>query len=70
MPDKYLFQEAKDAVNRLTNKQKSQIDKANNQAKQAAQHAIQIAYQGCSSKERDQLQQLEAELNQENPLQS
>ena len=66
MPDMALFQQAKDAVNRLTTKQKSK----SNQEKQAAQHAIHMAYQGCSSKERAQLQQLEAELNQENPLQS
>ena len=70
MPDTRLFQQAKDAVNRLTNRQKSQKTKESSLEKQAAQHAIQIAYQGCSSKERAQLQQLEAELNQDNPLQS
>ncbi|HLR02788.1 MAG TPA: DUF3813 family protein [Virgibacillus sp.] len=67
MSDRYLFQQAKDAVNRLTTKQKSPL---NNQDKQAAQQAIQIAYQACSPEERELLQQLEAELNQENTLQS
>ena len=70
MPETNLFQQAKDAVNRLTNKQISHNNKENSQKKQAAQRAIQNAYQGCSSKERIQLQQLEAQLKQENPFQS
>ncbi|WP_099157210.1 DUF3813 family protein [Virgibacillus ndiopensis] len=59
-----LFQQAKDAVNRLTNT----TGAANAQDKQAAQNAIQAAYTNCSPEEQQQLQQLEQQLKSKNQL--
>lgn len=57
-----LFQQAKDAVNRFTNA--TQGGQVNEQDKQAAQNAIQAAYNNASAEEKQQLQQLEQQLEQ------
>lgn len=57
-----LFQHAKDAVNRFTSS--AQDGDMNEQDKQAAQNAIQSAYEGASAEEKQQLQQLEEQLEQ------
>ncbi|MGP4106650.1 DUF3813 family protein [Virgibacillus sp. L01] len=60
-----LFQQAKTAVNRITN---AQGGAANQQDKQAAQNAIQSAKAESSPEEQQQLQQLEQKLRQHNQL--
>lgn len=57
-----LFQQAKKAVSNLTNMQGN----ASSQEKQAAHNAIQSAYADCSPEEKQQLQQLEQELQTKN----
>ncbi|WP_068676591.1 DUF3813 family protein [Oceanobacillus sp. Castelsardo] len=57
-----LFQQAKDAVNNLFNGNASEADK------QAAQNAIQSAYDDASPQEKEHLQQLEQQLKQSNQL--
>jgi cation transport regulator ChaC len=59
-----LFQQAKNAVNRITNGQGA----PNETDKQAARNAIQSAYTGASPQEQQQLQQLEQQLEQNNEL--
>ncbi|GGB39785.1 DUF3813 family protein [Virgibacillus dakarensis] len=59
-----LFQQAKSAVSRLTNAQNTPSE----QEKQAAQNAIQQAYNDCTAEEKQQLQQLEQTLKQKNQL--
>lgn len=59
-----LFQRAKDAMNHLMNMQ----GEANENDKQAAQNAINEAYQNASPEEQQQLQQLEEHLKQNNHL--
>lgn len=62
--DKNLFQQAKDAIANLTNMQTE--TKADDQ--QAAQNAIDAAYENASPEEQQQLQQLEQKLKQKNQL--
>lgn len=69
MPEKSLFQQAQEAVGQLTNKQKSSDNGTSIKEKQAAQNAIQAAYEDCTPDEKNQLQELEAHLKQENHLQ-
>lgn len=57
-----LFQQAKNAVTNFMN------GNADQQDKQAAQNAIQAAYQEASPEEKQQLQKLEAQLKQHNQL--
>ncbi|TQS75835.1 DUF3813 domain-containing protein [Ornithinibacillus gellani] len=61
-----LFQQAKDAVNRFANSAMG-TGTANEQDKEAAKNAIQAAYADCTPEERQQLEQLEQQL-QENQL--
>ncbi|MCT2535626.1 DUF3813 domain-containing protein [Aquibacillus koreensis] len=58
-----LFQQAKDAVNRLANGQS--FDEND---KQAAKNAIQSAYTNATPEEQQELQQLEQQLQQQNEL--
>ncbi|AIF42750.1 DUF3813 family protein [Virgibacillus halodenitrificans] len=61
-----LFQQAKNAVNNfMTN----QNNAANATDKQAAQNAIQAAYNEATPEEKQQLQQLENQLRQNDQLQ-
>ncbi|WP_233880500.1 DUF3813 family protein [Virgibacillus halodenitrificans] len=61
-----LFQQAKNAVNNfMTN----QNNAANATDKQAAQNAIQAAYNEAAPEEKQQLQQLENQLRQNDQLQ-
>ncbi|HEY4601901.1 MAG TPA: DUF3813 family protein [Cerasibacillus sp.] len=62
--EKSLFQQARDLVTNLTN----MGGNATEQDKQAAQNAIQAAYQDCTPEERTHLQQLEQQLEQNNQL--
>ncbi|WP_430787707.1 DUF3813 domain-containing protein [Virgibacillus flavescens] len=57
-----FFQQAKKAVSNLKNTQGNTSD----QEKQAAHNAIQSAYADCSPEEKQQLQQLEQELQTKN----
>ncbi|MGY0692802.1 DUF3813 family protein [Virgibacillus sp. FSP13] len=59
-----LFQQAKSAVNRLTNAQGN----PSAQEKQAAQNAIQQAYSNSTAEEQQHLKQLEQTLKQKNQL--
>lgn len=59
-----LFQRAKDAINNLMNMQ----GQANDKDKQAAQEAINAAYENASPEEQQQLQQLEEHLEDSNHL--
>lgn len=59
-----LFQRAKDAINNLMNMQ----GQANDKDKQAAQEAINAAYENASPEEQQQLQQLEEHLEDRNHL--
>ncbi|WP_042224613.1 DUF3813 family protein [Oceanobacillus manasiensis] len=61
-----LFQQAKDAVANMMNMQGNSTSA---QDKQAAQNAIQAAYNEASPEEKQQLQQLENQLKQHNQLQ-
>ncbi|SET14728.1 Protein of unknown function [Oceanobacillus limi] len=54
-----LLQQAMDAVNRITNN-----NQASDQDKQAAHSAIQAAYNDATPAEKQQLQQLEQQLQQ------
>ncbi|WP_204499317.1 DUF3813 domain-containing protein [Aquibacillus albus] len=58
-----LFQQARQAVNRITNGQN-----VNPQDKQAARNAIQSAYTDATPEEQQELQQLEQQLQQKNEL--
>ncbi|MFD1850049.1 DUF3813 family protein [Oceanobacillus bengalensis] len=57
-----LFQQAKNAVTGFMNGNASEQDK------QAAQSAIQAAYNDATPEEKQQLQQLEQQLKQHNQL--
>ncbi|WP_407272401.1 DUF3813 domain-containing protein [Radiobacillus sp. PE A8.2] len=57
-----LFQQAKSAVNRLTNGQMADSEK------QAARAAIKSAYTNATPEEQQELQQLEQQLEQHNEL--
>lgn len=60
--EKNLFQQAKDAMNNLfTNRDEGLNDE---QEREAAQRAIQAAYEIASPEETKQLEQLEHQLNQ------
>ncbi|WHX24698.1 DUF3813 family protein [Virgibacillus halodenitrificans] len=66
MENNNLFQQAKNAVNNfMTN----QNNAANATDKQAAQNAIQAAYNEATPEEKQQLQQLENQLRQNDQLQ-
>lgn len=61
-----LFQQAKDAVTNFINGQSNTNASPTDQ--QAAQNAIQAAYNEASPEEKQQLQQLEQQLKQSNQL--
>ncbi|OZU87979.1 hypothetical protein CIL03_14855 [Virgibacillus indicus] len=61
-----LFQQAKDAVTNFMNGQGNANASPTDQ--QAAQNAIQAAYNDASPEEKQQLQQLEQQLKQRNQL--
>ncbi|MFC4559283.1 DUF3813 family protein [Virgibacillus kekensis] len=60
-----MIEQARNAVNRLTNMRGGQ---ASEQEKQAAQHAIEAAKQDGSPEEQQQVQQLEQQLRNHNQL--
>ncbi|MFZ3579293.1 DUF3813 family protein [Virgibacillus sp. DJP39] len=63
-----LFQQARQAVSRLTNMQGNGNAGNNEQEKQAAHNAVQAAYADCTPEEKQQLQQLEQQLKTKNQL--
>ncbi|MGM8212653.1 DUF3813 family protein [Virgibacillus sp. W0430] len=63
--EKNLFQQARDALMNITNMQGG----ASENEKQAAQQAIQAAYNDATPEEKQQLQELEQQLKQNNQLQ-
>jgi Sec-independent protein translocase protein TatA len=58
-----LFQQAKDAVTQFTN---NMTGATNEQDKQVAQNAIQAAMSNATPEEKQQLQQLQNQLEQQN----
>ncbi len=60
-----MFQQAKNAVNRMMNRNSGEF---NEQDKQAAQNAIQSAYTNASAEEQQELRALEEQLKQQNEL--
>lgn len=60
-----LFQEAKEAVSRITNAGGGGVSE---NERQIARDVIQAAYQNASSEERQELQQLEQRLQQHGDL--
>lgn len=69
MEDNHLFQQAKDAVMNFMNMQGTDDrDGANETDQEAAQNAIQAAYNDASPEEQQQLQQLEQQLKERNQL--
>ncbi|TXL64026.1 DUF3813 domain-containing protein [Cerasibacillus terrae] len=62
MANDNLFQQAKDAVNNFM------TSNPNEQDKQAAKNAIQAAYTNCTPEEKQHLQQLEQQLEQNQQL--
>ncbi|MGN8644617.1 DUF3813 family protein [Gracilibacillus sp. HCP3S3_G5_1] len=60
-----LFQQARDAVNRLMNRGNGNFSE---QDKQAAQNAIQSAYTNATAEEQQELQELENQLKQQDEL--
>ncbi|WP_208590487.1 DUF3813 family protein [Gracilibacillus suaedae] len=60
-----LFQQARDAVNRLMNRANGNFSE---QDKQAAQNAIQTAYTNATAEEQQELRELENQLKQQNEL--
>lgn len=69
MEDNHLFQQAKDAVMNFMNMQGTDDrDGANETDQEAAQNAIQAAYNDASPEEQQQLQQLEQQLKESNQL--
>jgi Sec-independent protein translocase protein TatA len=58
-----LFQQAKDAVTQFTN---NMTGATNEQDKQVAQNAIQAAMSNATPEEKQQLQQLQSQLEQQN----
>lgn len=64
MLENNVFQRAKDAINHLMNTQ----GEASENDRQAAENAINDAYQNASPEEQQQLQQLEEHLKQSNHL--
>ncbi|MBM7601643.1 hypothetical protein JOC34_004071 [Virgibacillus halotolerans] len=69
MEDNHLFQQAKDAVMNFMNMQGTDDrDGANEIDQEAAQNAIQAAYNDASPEEQQQLQQLEQQLKESNQL--
>lgn len=62
--EKSLFQQAKDLITNLTNMQAGPSENE----QQAAQHAIDAAYENATPEEQEQLQQLEQQLKQKNQL--
>lgn len=60
--EKNLFENAREAVNRFTQKRGGKHDATNAEDMQAAKQAIQSAYSQCSQQEKQQLQQLEQEI--------
>ncbi|UOQ92813.1 DUF3813 family protein [Halobacillus shinanisalinarum] len=60
-----LFNNAKKAVSRFTQKNREGNHVTNQQDMQAAKQAIQSAYSQCSQEEKQQLQQLEQQLDAE-----
>lgn len=65
-----LFQQAKDAVFNFMNMNGTDMDTTatNETDQQAAENAIQAAYNDASPEEKQQLQQLEQQLKQRNQL--
>ncbi|MCA1022522.1 DUF3813 family protein [Halobacillus litoralis] len=59
--EKNLFENARDAVNRFTQRGGRQ-SAASQQDMEAARQAIQSAYSQCSQQEKQQLQQLEQQM--------
>ncbi len=69
MEDNHLFQQAKDAVMNFMNMQGTDEQSGANETDQeAAQNAIQAAYNDASPEEKQQLQQLEQQLKESNQL--
>ncbi len=60
-----MFQQAKNAVNRMMNRDNGGF---NEQDKQAAQNAIQSAYTNATAEEQQELRALEEQLKQQNEL--
>lgn len=60
-----LFEQAKDAITNLMNMQRE----PNQDEQQAAQSAIQAAYENATPEEIEQLQHLEQRLKEQNHLQ-
>ncbi|WP_058308154.1 DUF3813 domain-containing protein [Gracilibacillus massiliensis] len=60
-----MFQQAKNAVNRMMNRGNGGF---NEKDKQAAQNAIQSAYTNATAEEQQELQALEEQLKQQNEL--
>ncbi|GAE93603.1 hypothetical protein JCM21714_2701 [Gracilibacillus boraciitolerans JCM 21714] len=60
-----MFQQAKNAVSRMMNRENGGF---NEKDKQAAQNAIQSAYTNATAEEQQELQALEEQLKQENEL--
>jgi hypothetical protein len=69
LEDNHLFQQAKDAVMNFMNMQGTDEQSGANETDQeAAQNAIQAAYNDASPEEKQQLQQLEQQLKESNQL--
>lgn len=62
--EKSLFQQARDAVMNLTNRQ----GEINEQEKETVRRAIQAAYNRASPEEKQELEQFEQQINQRNQL--
>ncbi|MYL51223.1 DUF3813 family protein [Halobacillus litoralis] len=60
--EKNLFENAREAVNRFTQKRGGKHDATNQHDMEAAKQAIQSAYSQCSQEEKQQLQQFEQEV--------
>lgn len=65
MAEKNVFQQAKDAINQLVNRQGN----ATESDQEAARQAIEAAYMEASPEEQQQLRELEQHLKQNNHLQ-
>ncbi|CDQ21048.1 Protein of unknown function [Halobacillus karajensis] len=60
--EKNLFENAREAVNRLTQNRGGKHNATSQEDMKAAKQAIQSAYSQCSQEEKQQLQQLEQEV--------
>lgn len=60
--EKNLFENAREAVNRFTQKRGGNHNATSQHDMEAAKQAIQSAYSQCSQEEKQQLQQLEQEV--------